>query len=47
MIFVLLDEHLCIADARKSFERRELEIVRGKERAAADLSLQMFDNGLR
>ena len=43
---MLLDEHLHIGHACQSLERCKLEVVRCKQRAAADLAVQVFDHGL-
>ena len=46
LVVVLLHEHLHVGHPGQLVERRELEIVRGEERAAADLRLQVLDHRL-
>ena len=43
---MLFDQHLYVADAGQFVERSQLQVVGGKQRAAADCAVEMFDNCL-
>ena len=47
LVLMLLHEHLHVGDPGQPLERRQLQVVGGEERAAADAALQVLDNGLR